>query len=168
LKTTGFAISKLSKYHFNKDFEYLCRFELKLKVMNKLIVNRLDYARIRKCISDAKQFKSITDVEAERLMKELDSARILEPENIPSNVVTMNSIVKLSFVKTNKQVQFQIVHPDKANIKENKISIFSPIATALIGYKINDEIEWIVPAGLTKLRIDEIIYQPEAAGDFDL
>lgn len=153
---------------FNKDFEYLYRFELKLKVMNKLIVNRLDYARIRKCISDAKQFKSITDVEAERLMKELDSARILEPENIPSNVVTMNSIVKLSFVNTNKQVQFQIVYPDKANIKENKISIFSPIATALIGYKINDEIEWIVPAGLTKLRIDEIIYQPEAAGDFDL
>ena len=47
-------------------------------------------------------------------------------------------------------------------------TFFSPIATALIGYKINDEIEWIVPAGLTKLRIDEIIYQPEAAGDFDL
>lgn len=136
--------------------------------MNELIVNRLDYARIRKCIGDAKQFKSITNVEAERLMKELDSARILEPENIPSNVVTMNSIVKLSFVNTNKQVQFQIVYPDKANIKENKISIFSPIATALIGYKINDEIDWIVPAGLTKLRIDEIIYQPEAAGDFDL
>jgi len=136
--------------------------------MNELIVNRLDYARIRKCIGDAKQFKSITNVEAERLMKELDSARILEPENIPSNVVTMNSIVKLSFVNTNKQVQFQIVYPDKANIKENKISIFSPIATALIGYKINDEIDWIVPAGLTKLRIDEIIYQPEAAGDLDL
>jgi len=53
-------------------------------------------------------------------------------------------------------------------MKENKISIFSPVATALIGYKISDEIEWIVPSGLTKLRIDEIIYQPEAAGDFDL
>lgn len=136
--------------------------------MSKIIVNRLDYARIKKCISDARQFKSISDTEAGKLLKELDSAKIVEPEAVPSNVVTMNSIVKLSFLNNNKQVQFQIVYPNQANLKENKISIFSPIATALIGYKVSDEIEWIVPAGLTKLRIDEIIYQPEAAGDFDL
>lgn len=136
--------------------------------MSKLIINRLDYARIKKCINDAKQFKSITDSEAENLMNELDSAKIVEPESVPSNVVTMNSIVKLSFLNNNKQVQFQIVYPSQANIKENKISIFSPIATALIGYKVKDEIEWIVPAGLTRIRIDEIIYQPEAAGDYDL
>jgi regulator of nucleoside diphosphate kinase len=136
--------------------------------MSRLIINRLDYQRIRRCISDATQFKSITKAEAENLMKELDSATIVEPEAIPSNVVTMNSIVKLSFLNNNKQVQFQIVYPEQANVKENKISIFSPIATALIGYRIADEIEWIVPAGLTKIRIDEIIYQPEAAGDYNL
>lgn len=136
--------------------------------MSNLIINRLDYARIKKCISDAKQFKSISIVESERLMNELDSAKIVEPEAIPSNVVTMNSIVRLSFLNNNKQVQFQIVYPNQGNIKENKISIFSPIATALIGYKVADEIEWIVPGGLTKIRIDEIIYQPEAAGDYTL
>jgi len=101
-------------------------------------------------------------------LQELDAAKIVEPEAIPSNVVTMNSIVKLSFLNNDKNIQFQIVYPEQANIKENKISIFSPIATALIGYKVSDEVEWIVPAGLTRIRIDEIIYQPEAAGDFDL
>jgi len=106
--------------------------------------------------------------EAEKLMNELNSAKVVEPDEIPKDVVTMNSIIKISFLNTNKRLQFQIVYPDQANIKENKISIFSPVATALIGYKIADEIEWIVPSGLTKLRIDEIIYQPEAAGDFDL
>lgn len=136
--------------------------------MSKLIINRLDYARIKKSISDAKQFKSITNTEAEKLLHELDAAKIVEPEAIPSNVVTMNSIVKLSFLNNDKNIQFQIVYPEQANIKENKISIFSPIATALIGYKVSDEVEWIVPAGLTRIRIDEIIYQPEAAGDFDL
>lgn len=136
--------------------------------MSNLVINRLDYARIKKCISDAKQFKSISQHEAEKLLNELNSAKIVEPEAVPANVVTMNSIVKISFLNTNKQLQFQIVYPGQANVKENKISIFSPIATALIGYKVKDEIEWIVPAGLTKLRIDEIIYQPEAAGDFDL
>lgn len=136
--------------------------------MSKIIINRLDYSRIKKSINDAKQFRSISNDEAEKLLKELDSAKIVEPEAIPSNVVTTNSIMKLSFQNNNKQIQFQIVYPEQANVKENKISIFSPIATALIGYKVNDEIEWIVPAGLTKIRIDEIIYQPEAAGDYDL
>lgn len=134
--------------------------------MSNLIINRLDYARIKKCISDAKQFKSISSAEAEKLMKELNSGKIVEPEAIPSNVVTMNSIVKLSFLNNNKQVQFEIVYPDQANLKENKISIFSPIATALIGYKVDDEIEWIVPGGFSKIKIEEIIYQPEAAGDY--
>src|SRR5690606_22987556 len=121
-------------------------------IMSSLIINRLDYARIKKCINDAKQFKSISNTEAEKLMKELDSAKIVEPDAIPSNVVTMNSIVKMSFLNNKKQVQFQIVYPNQANHKENKISIFSPIAPALIGYKVADEIEWIVPAGLTNSR----------------
>ncbi|MDD2381569.1 MAG: nucleoside diphosphate kinase regulator [Mariniphaga sp.] len=136
--------------------------------MKKLIINRLDYARIKRCIEDAKQIRSISSTEAEKLVVELDHAEIVKPELIPANVVTMNSIVKVSFLNNNKQIQFQIVYPEKANLKENKISIFSPIATALIGYKAGNEIEWIVPAGLTKIRIDEIVYQPEASGDYSL
>jgi len=136
--------------------------------MKKLIVNRLDYARIKKSISDARQFNSISKADADKLISELDSASIVEPESVPSDVVTMNSVVKLSFLNNDKQVQFQIVYPDQANFKENKISIFSPIATALIGYRVKDEIEWIVPSGITRMRIDEIIYQPEAAGHLNL
>jgi regulator of nucleoside diphosphate kinase len=136
--------------------------------MGKIILNRLDYGRIKKWIKDAKQFNSISQHEAQNLLQELESAEILEPEDVPSNVVTMNSIVKMSFINSRKQVQFQIVYPDKANFKDNKISIFSPIATALIGYKVGDEIEWIIPAGMTRIRIDEIIYQPEAAGHYNL
>jgi len=136
--------------------------------MKQLILNRLDYSRIKKCINDAKRFNSISLYEAENLVKELDSAKIVEPKKIPSSVVTMNSIVKISFLNDNKQIQFQIVYPKNANFKDKKISIFSPIATALIGYKVADEIEWIVPAGLTKIRVDEIVYQPEASGHYDL
>ena len=136
--------------------------------MSKLIINKLDYARIKRSIEDARQFRAINAAESEKLMKELDSAEIVAPEAIPSNVVTMNSIVKLTFLNNNKPIQFQIVYPDKANMKENKIYIFSTIATALIGYKVCDEIDWMVPAGMTHIRIDEIVYQPEASGDFTL
>lgn len=135
--------------------------------MNTIILSKLDFSRIHKCIHDARQMNTIGANEAENLMKELNAAKVVEPEEIPHDVVTMNSIVKISFLNTKKTLQFQIVYPDQANFRENRISILSPVATALIGYKVSDEIEWIVPSGLTKLRIDEIIYQPEAAGDFD-
>lgn len=136
--------------------------------MKKIILSTLDYPRIKKCILDARQMNTIGVNEAENLMREMNSAKVVEPGDIPDDVVTMNSIVKISFLDVKKTLQFQIVYPDQADIKENKISIFSPVATALIGYRVSDEIEWIVPSGLTKLRIDKIIYQPEAAGDFEL
>ena len=136
--------------------------------MKRIILSKLDFSRIHKCIHDARLMNTIGVNEAENLLNELHSAKVVEPNEIPEDVATMNSIVKISFMNTNKTLQFTIVYPDQADIKENKISIFSPVATALIGYRVSDEIEWIVPSGLTKLRIDEIIYQPEAAGDFDL
>ncbi len=140
----------------------------KSTTMRGLIVNRLDYGRIKKYIEQARQLRSINAAESEKLLTELENAQVMDPKDIPSDVVTMNSIVKVSFLNNNKEVQFQIVYPDQAKFKEQKISIFSPIATALIGYQVGDEIEWVVPGGLTKLRIDEIIYQPEAAGDYQL
>ena len=136
--------------------------------MSRIIMNSLDYTRIMKSIDDAKSQKTINVTEAEKLINELNSAKIVDPQDVPHDIVTMNSIVKVSFLNTNKELQFQIVYPDEANFRENKISIFSPVATALIGYKVSDEIEWMVPSGMTKIRIDKIIYQPEAAGDYTL
>ena len=135
--------------------------------MKKITLSRVDHARILKSIEKAKFSGTINPTEAEKLLNELGNARIVEPTEIPADVVTMNSEVEISFSNTNKTVVFKIVYPDQANIRENKISIFSPIATALIGYRVSDEIEWVVPAGLTRIRIEEILYQPEAAGDYD-
>lgn len=136
--------------------------------MEKIIITKNDYSRIQRSIDNAKRKHSIGINEAENLINELHSALIVDPHEVPGDVVTMNSIVKISFLDSNKSMQFQIVYPGAADIRENKISIFSPVATALIGYKVGDAIEWIVPSGLTKIRIDEIIYQPESAGHFHL
>ena len=132
--------------------------------MGTITLNSLDLTRIQTCLKEAMQVNAISKMEAATLIKEIQSASVVDPESIPSNVVTMNSIVQISFLNTKKTVEFQIVYPNQANVKENKISIFSPIATALIGYKAGDEIDWVVPAGITKIRIDAIVYQPEAAG----
>lgn len=150
-----------------KALPFQSLFRIKQDDMNKITISRLDHARIRKSIDNAKLSGTIHAAEAEKLLLELENAIIVEPRDIPSDVVTMNSEVKISFANTKKSVVFKIVYPDQANIRENKISIFSPIATALIGYRVSDEIEWVVPAGLTRIRIEEILYQPEAAGDYD-
>ena len=136
--------------------------------MKKVTLTKNDYTRIYKAITDAKNSKTINSNEAEKLLSELSKAEIVPSEKIDKDVVTMNSEVKLFFENTQKEQSFKIVYPQDANLKENKISIFSPIATALIGYKIGDEIEWIVPGGMTKIKIVDLSYQPEAAGDFDL
>lgn len=63
---------------------------------------------------------------------------------------------------------YSMVFPGDANVAENKISVLAPIGTALIGYRVGDTIEWKVLGGLKKLKVEEILYQPERAGDYHL
>ncbi len=135
--------------------------------MSQLIINKNDYSRIHHCITTARQNNTIKKEEAEKLASELKNAKLVEPKEIPGDVVTMNSVVKIHFQNSKEQMEFTLVYPKDANVKERKISIFSAVACALIGYRVGDEIEWQLPSGMTKIVIDEIIYQPEAAGDLD-
>jgi regulator of nucleoside diphosphate kinase len=136
--------------------------------MSQVIITKQDFNKIHRSITDAKAKKSIKKEEAEKLLAELKSAKIVEQDQIEADVVTMNSIVKIHFQNNKTTMEFQLVYPADANIKERKISIFSSVASALIGYRVGDEIDWLIPSGMTKIVIDEVIYQPESAGDFDL
>ncbi|HET9213096.1 MAG TPA: GreA/GreB family elongation factor [Thermoanaerobaculia bacterium] len=60
------------------------------------------------------------------------------------------------------------VFPHEADYKEGRISILAPLGTALLGFRVGDVVEWRMPAGTRTLRIEELLYQPEAAGDFHL
>ena len=64
--------------------------------------------------------------------------------------------------------KIQTMWQEDAKIDDNLISIFSPIAAALIGYKEGDTIDWIVPSGPTRIKVEEITYQPEASGQYDI
>ena len=80
----------------------------------------------------------------------------------------MNTRVRLKDMDTQEEMIYWLVFPKDADADKNKISIFSPVGTALIGYKVGDIIEFKVPAGLRKLKVKEVLYQPEAAGDYHL
>lgn len=133
-----------------------------------IVLSRLDAQRIRKCIEIAKQQSTINDFEIQRLTFELNMAEIKDPRKIPNNIVTMNSEINFSFVNLEKSGKIKIVYPNDANMKEGRISIFSPIANALLGHKEGDIIEWIGPMGTMHMHIEKIVYQPEAAGHYNV
>lgn len=103
-----------------------------------------------------------------RLEEELEEAEIVAPEEIPPDVVTMRSKVKLKDLDSGEDAVYSIVFPSEANNDEGKISILAPLATALLGYKRGDTVEFQAPSRLRRLKIRKIIYQPESAGDYDL
>ena len=92
----------------------------------------------------------------ERLEEELDRAKVVDPRDIPDDVVTMNSSVMVKDLDTNEEKTFVLVFPGKANMTENAISILAPVGTALIGYKEGDVIDWEVPAG-TRIQIIKVL-----------
>jgi regulator of nucleoside diphosphate kinase len=136
--------------------------------MKNLIMSQLDASRIRQLVAHRNGNDAFSGSDVNKLLQEINQAKLVEPKKVPSDVITMNSIVKIKNVKLNKSFTIHLVYPSLANTKEGKISIFAPIATALLGYRQGDRIEWEIPAGKTELLIEEIIYQPESAGDYDL
>jgi regulator of nucleoside diphosphate kinase len=103
-----------------------------------------------------------------RLEEELAEAEIVAPEDISPDVVTMRSKIKLNDLDTGEEMVYSIVFPTEANSDEGKISILAPLATALLGYRRGDTVEFQAPARLRRLEIEEILYQPESAGDYSL
>jgi len=104
----------------------------------------------------------------ENLHRELDRAHIVRPTVVPHDVVTMNSRVRLRDLETNVEKTYTLVFPSEANLERRRISVLAPIGTAILGYRVGETVEWRVPRGMRNLRIEEILYQPEAAGKYTL
>ncbi|HOW55239.1 MAG TPA: nucleoside diphosphate kinase regulator [Syntrophorhabdaceae bacterium] len=119
---------------------------------------------------DMERLRALMEVYAENteLLEEmLDKARIVLPKDIPHNVVTMNSTVRVKDIDTGEERTFTLVFPgNKAG--NDAVSILAPAGTALIGSREKDIVERQVPAGKKRMEILEIIYQPEREGKYDI
>lgn len=101
------------------------------------------------------------------LVEELHRASVVDPKDVPADVITMNSRAEMLDLDSGETGSFTLVFPPEANIEEGKISVLAPIGAGMLGYRVNDEFEWNVPGGLRRMRVARIHYQPEAAGNFD-
>ena len=100
------------------------------------------------------------------LTAELANAEVVEAKAIPEDVITMNSQVKFEDADGKHKI-YWLVFPEDADLSENKISVLSPVGCSLIGYKVGSEVVIPTPHGNKKLKVEEILYQPERAGDFE-
>jgi regulator of nucleoside diphosphate kinase len=130
---------------------------------DRIVVTATDFERLHRLV-DGRRVGSVSDSEyLDTLEQELDRAEIVEPHEIPDNVVTMNSEVRLKDMDSGDEKVYRLVFPGPFR-GENSVSILAPIGTALLGYRTGDVIEWRVPRGVRRLKILEVLYQPEAAG----
>jgi regulator of nucleoside diphosphate kinase len=98
------------------------------------------------------------------LRAELERAEVVAEDEVPDDVVTMDSTVVLRDLDTGEQETFTLVYPRRANIAENRLSVLAPVGTAILGFRVGDVVRWKVPDGYRRLEIEEVVYQPERAG----
>jgi regulator of nucleoside diphosphate kinase len=102
------------------------------------------------------------------LEREVKRAHTVERNTVGSDVVTMNSRIRLRDMDSGENEVYTLVYPLMADAEDHRISVLAPIGTAIVGSRVGDLIEWPVPAGLRRLLVEKILYQPEEAGDPDL
>jgi regulator of nucleoside diphosphate kinase len=128
-----------------------------------------DYNRLKHLLADLSRQSRGMQAGVETLEDILDLARIVQPEKVPGNVVTMNSRVLYEDLSTGEQGTVTIVYPADADPSNQKISVLSPVGAALLGEAERSEVELPLPHGQTRrIRISSVLYQPEAQGDFAL
>jgi regulator of nucleoside diphosphate kinase len=128
-----------------------------------IILSRLDVERIESLLENPALRDSPA---AERLRAEFDRAEIVEPRDMPADVVSMNSSADCVDESSNKHHTLTLVYPKDADADAGRISVLAPVGSALLGLRVGQTIDWPGQGGRTlRLRVTAIHYQPESAGD---
>lgn len=91
---------------------------------------------------------------------------MVEPQQVPHNVITMNSRALLQL--DDEEIEVALVYPDDADSSAGKHSVCSDIGAAILGYQEGDTIDWRISDRTRRIKIRKVLYQPEAAGNFHL
>ena len=115
-----------------------------------------DYDIIRSLLRNTYQKHSVDRKNMEELQHDLKRAKLVTPENFPPDVVRLNSRVKIKEESNDKILEFIVVTPEKANVRERRISVMAPIGAALIGFREGQKVKWQVPSGKKTFTIMEV------------
>ena len=134
----------------------------------KIYITQQDHQRLTLMLEEALAGKHRDAAFLKELARELAIAETVDSKAVPANVVTMNSRVVVKDVESGEKSEYSLVFPEQADIAQGRLSVVSPIGTAILGYAKGDTITWQTPGGPRQIKIVDIPYQPEAAGDYHL
>lgn len=135
--------------------------------MQSAVINERDFDRINELVHSPRlRITHATMVAA--LERGLGRGRVVPPTRVPRGVITMNSKVQFRDLGTGERESYTLVYPAEAEIEQAKLSVLAPLGAALLGAKVGATVECLAPGGVRKLKVEKILYQPEAAGDFHL
>lgn len=134
--------------------------------MNPIYVTEKDLERLHSLVLAQRQVSGAHTVAA--LGRELKRAKVVASEEIPENVVTMNSLVKLKELKSGAEMELTVVYPKDADLSSFKISVLAPVGTAILGCKVGDQVERPGSKNPVVYQVMQVLYQPEAAGNLHL
>lgn len=126
-----------------------------------IIISTEDHERLRSLFYSGFAAAFSDEPYLQSLRGELDIAEIVDPKEMPPDVVTMNSTVRLRDVRGGEVDTYTLVYPEDADIAEGRLSVLAPIGTAILGYRVGDLVRWNVPKGPVRIRIEELVVQPE-------
>lgn len=126
------------------------------KTKHKLLLTKDDHEIIMSYLKRGLHTITFNRHDAEELEGELKKAKVVDKEELPADVVRLNSTVVIREQNENKVLELTVVTPEKANIKNKLISIMSPIGTALIGFRKGQQIRWKVPSGIKTFIIVDV------------
>jgi regulator of nucleoside diphosphate kinase len=131
---------------------------------HNIFITEPDMDQLSHLVDGVRQTLGTNPAQVKMLETELDRAVIVSPFVISPDVVTMHSRVRVRDLNANQDSTYTLVFPRDADFSHGKISVLAPVGTAILGSRVGDVIEWKVPGGFRKLRIAEVLYQPEQAG----
>jgi len=123
-----------------------------------------DFDRLE-ALLDAPQWQNHPTAQA--LREEMARANVLPPEQVPADLVTMNSTITCVEEISGRERILTLCYPAEADAAQGRVSVFAPVGAALLGLTIGQSINWTTPEGHPlRLRVTAITYQPEAAGAY--
>lgn len=125
-----------------------------------ICITEVDQARLR----DRVAFEQTSAVF--ELAHEIERALVVDPRQVPRDVVTMNARALLQL--DDEELEMALVYPEDADDGAGRLSVCSGLGTAILGYREGDAFDWRLPDRTCRIRIGKLLYQPEAAGDFHL
>jgi regulator of nucleoside diphosphate kinase len=132
------------------------------RVPRTIVVTRPDLERLRLLLESARARRRWEELHIMALAEELDDAEVVDPDRVPSDVVTMGSRVRVRDLVSGQQATYTICYPAQAKLEAGRLSVLAPVGTALLGYREGDVVEWPVPGGVRVLKIESLLHQPEA------